>query len=266
MNMIKFILILQENRASEVNRTSPQQLMASVNYPDMTIFADSEVNFRNPTLVGRLVVLKGPPPVHVDVVDIQQALLQACQIYIAPGNISRYVWEYLVTANTYEDASTILNAQSIEIHDELFVVIPWTPERGSTRLPLDASLPGLPTPAILAIQPGPVGPSEPLRVVIYGMPPHLFGQHHIVARMFNNRCQIRDLRFHSVDLTISFITHAPSAVIPRVLRVGVRTKEGSRYFLHIWELLIAVQPLTPDELALMSHQEGKSSYYRILLL
>jgi hypothetical protein len=239
--------------------------MACVNYPDLTIFEDFEVNFRNPTMVGFMAVVKPSNPLGIIGENIHDSILLSCKVYIQPCNITQFGWEWLVKANSRKEASVIFREQVLFIDTQLCVVCPWTPEHGSYKLLLDASIPSQQTPAILRPQPGPEEPCEPLKVFISGMPPNLFGQQNIIARMFSNILQFRDLMFYPDDLTISFNTYAPRSVLPSVLHVGVRTKEGGRYVLHIWDLVITVQPLTPAAIELLRHPDGKSSYYTILI-
>jgi hypothetical protein len=134
----------------------------------------------------------------------------------------------------------------LDVGSHELVILPWTSDYGATTVGLDPSIP-----ATFMIHVEPVSPSEyyePLKLVIYGMPPHLFVQPFVVLRMFANLYQVRNVQYNNNDLTIHITTYAQRSVIPRVAHVGVRRQSVSGdAILHIWSVWIRVDPLPPGD-------------------
>ncbi|CAL4993607.1 unnamed protein product [Urochloa decumbens] len=237
--------------------------MAHFHRPNIVIFDETEVNYNNAPGQGLIVlVMPQSPHAHIDIshVQIQSALKQQTGVYVPPRNILRYLSDYVVATGSFEKANKILVNVALQIGEHHLAILPLTPGYGSIEVSIDARIPNSALQPTVPQDTGNYQPSEPLKLIVTGVPLVFWCQHDLLPRIFRNICHVCDVRFIPTDHAFSMLTYASRSTIPMMAQIGAVT--GGGFVLNIWPIWINVNPAEPGDIQTLQANERPNQRLR----
>jgi hypothetical protein len=149
--------------------------MARPHFPNLTVLTEADVKIMNPSSLTNALIAKVPSSVAdtVDHYNLTNAIQQQFQVDIHIEDTSRYGVDYFIQLQSWDAKTRILNRGFVVVHNYTVLLIPWTPDYGSTAVPLQTLLNSQPINQHLHSHPPLLARSEHLTINIYGIPPHL---------------------------------------------------------------------------------------------
>jgi len=114
-------------------------------------------------------------------------------------------------------------------------LMPWTPEYGSTAVPLQTQLNPDPINHRIANCSRVPPHNERLSIEISGIPPHLCCEL-TIHRLFSGICTIRDITLTPATLTYWVSAYGQEPLVPSLAHIGVRKTTEHGDLLNIWQL------------------------------
>ncbi|CAD6238628.1 unnamed protein product [Miscanthus lutarioriparius] len=200
--------------------------MAGYRYPNLTIIIDeSELHIKDPNVFSPAVIAKLPLSAAVHSSEASFRMLS----------------KGFVVVSTYTYTLTLM---------------PWTPEYGSTAVPLQTQLNPDPINHHIANSSRVPPPNERLSIEISGIPPHL-----TIHRLFSGICTIRDITLKPATLTCWVSAYGQEPLVPSIAHIGVRKTTEHGDLLNIWPLWY--ETYTEEMLGRMTPPEHRWSQRRV---
>ena len=224
--------------------------MGSFNRKNLVILDENEIQYADAPYTGFLILLKtvsARAQVAIEHKMLLQAIEEQTGVSIYEKNISKYGADFMVITESVEETQKIVKFEFIRVLGYILPILPYSPGYGSIEVSLHAKIPNkkIESPPIVAH-----GPSEPLKLYVFGIPPLFWGQPANIPKILRNICYACGMLVNSTDRIYSFLTFAPRSAIPEMAHVGIRKANGKkRSTLNIWPFWITVEPASPEDLA-----------------
>jgi hypothetical protein len=212
--------------------------MARPRFPNLTVLTEAAVNITDRSSLTNALIAKVPSAVAdtVDHYSLADAIRQEFQVDICIEDTSRYGLDYFMQLQSWDAKTRMLNRGFVVVNNFTVLLIPWTPNYGSTAVPLQTLLNSQPINQHLHSYPPLLARSEHLTINIYGIPPHLCCEP-TIYQLFDKIATIRAIRFIPATLSYEITAYGQLHLVPDVAHIGLRRPADHRDLVNIWPLI-----------------------------
>ena len=155
--------------------------MAHFHSPTLLMLDESEVNFDDGPGEGILLVLKTQTTganIEITLDQLRAAIEEQTGVVVESRGVARWLNDFVVIAQSYEESTTIMDNKYIEVGDEMLPIMPLSNDYGSMTIYIDEEMPqkshvpfsvhnsATPTQLELLAQ-----TEESLKLIVTGLPP-----------------------------------------------------------------------------------------------
>lgn len=217
--------------------------MSAYRYPNLTIIDESDIIRLGPSPLDNAIIAKCPQNTfNLSPQSIQDAIQDQFQVHIEEHQISYYGPDFLLQPPSSIDATLMLTKPFVHVGQTTLILIPWTTDYGSTKVPFHTQESNIETINFDAIAwhvrnpQTPPPPPQNVEIQILGIPPHLCSDP-IIHDLLDQYCTIKKICFFHSDITYWVSAHTTDLLrIPSVAHIAVKKNSPHGTTLDIWPL------------------------------